>query len=33
MFIVKLIEYIDLDAQKNKLIKPKTTWFGKKVVK
>ncbi|WP_372792748.1 gliding motility protein RemB [Lutibacter sp.] len=25
-------KYIDLDAQKNKLIKPKTTWFGKKLL-
>lgn len=25
-------KYIDLDAQKNKLIKPKSTWFGKKLL-
>ncbi|WP_456376008.1 gliding motility protein RemB [Lutibacter sp.] len=27
----EVIKYIDLDAQKNKLIKPKSTWFGKKL--
>ncbi len=25
-------EYVDLDAQKNSLIQPKTTWFGKKLL-
>ncbi|PCH51848.1 MAG: gliding motility protein RemB, partial [Flavobacteriaceae bacterium] len=25
-------KYIDLDAKKNKLIKPKSTWFGKKLL-
>ena len=25
-------QYIDLDAQKNKLMKPKNTWFGKKLL-
>ncbi len=28
----EVTKYIDLDAQKNKLIKPKTTWFGKKLL-
>lgn len=25
-------KYVDLDAQKNKLVKPKETWFGKKLL-
>ena len=25
-------KYVDLDAEKNKLIKPKSTWFGKKLL-
>ena len=25
-------KYVDLDSQKNKLIKPKTTWFGRKLL-
>ena len=28
----EITKYIDLDAQKNKLIKPKSTWFGKKLL-
>jgi hypothetical protein len=28
----EVTEYVDLDAQKNKLISPKTTWFGKKLL-
>ncbi|WP_456463364.1 gliding motility protein RemB [Lutibacter sp.] len=28
----EVTKYIDLDAQKNKLIKPKSTWFGKKLL-
>ncbi|MBT8316464.1 MAG: gliding motility protein RemB [Lutibacter sp.] len=28
----EVTKYVDLDAQKNKLIKPKSTWFGKKLL-
>jgi len=28
----EVTKHIDLDAQKNKLIKPKSTWFGKKLL-
>jgi len=28
----EVAKYVDLDAQKNKLIKPKSTWFGRKLL-
>ena len=28
----EITKYVDLDAQKNKLTKPKSTWFGKKLL-